>query len=188
MSKRVLIITGDMVEAQEVMYPLHRLQEEGYIVDIAAPEKKALQTVVHDFEPGFDTFTEKLGYRVQADLSFEEVEPKNYDGAVIPGGRAPEHIRGVSGFKKIVDHFVTTGKPLAFECHAALALMPFGYLKGRQCTAFPDLKLDIEAAGASFIDDSVVIDGNFVSARAWIDHPRFIKEFIKQLEQHVAPI
>jgi len=63
MSKaKILILTGDAAESLEVMYPYQRLKEEGYDVDIAAPSKKKLRFVVHDFEPGFDTYTEKPGY------------------------------------------------------------------------------------------------------------------------------
>ena len=183
MNKKILIITGDMAESLEVIYPLHRLREEGYTVDITAPTKKVIQTVVHDFEPGFDTFTEKYGYRVQADLAFQEVNPAEYDGAVIPGGRAPEHIRNDSAFNKLVNHFVEMKKPLAFECHAALALLPLGHLKGRRCAAFWSLKPDLVAAGATFVDEEVVVDGSFVTSRAWIDHPGYMREFIKLLKQ-----
>jgi protease I len=182
LDKKILIITGDMAESQEVMYPLHRLQEEGYTVHIAAPTKKVIQTVVHDFEPGIDTFTEKLGYRVEANLAFSDVNPSEYEGAVIPGGRAPEHIRNDQSFNKIVKHFVESNKPLAFECHAAVALIPLGYLKGKRCAAFWSLEPDLKAAGATFVDQQVVVDGNFVTSRAWIDHPGFIKEFIKLLK------
>jgi protease I len=171
-----------MAEAQEVMYPLHRLREEGYTVHIAAPTKKVIQTVVHDFEPGFDTFTEKFGYRVEADLAFSDVNPNEYDGAVIPGGRAPEYIRNDSSFTGIVNHFVESNKPLAFECHAALALIPLGHLKGKRCAAFWSLQPDLKAAGATFIDEEVVVDGNFVTSRAWIDHPGFMREFIRLLK------
>ncbi|MED4602356.1 DJ-1/PfpI family protein [Paenibacillus validus] len=181
MAKNVLILTGDMAEALEVLYPLHRLKEEGYTVDIAAPTQKLIQTVVHDFEPGIDTFTEKYGYRVQADFAFSEIDPSRYDGAVIPGGRAPEHIRNDSAFIPLVNHFVETRKPLAFECHAALALLPLGHLKGRRCAAFWSLKPDLIAAGATFVDEEVVVDGNFVTSRAWIDHPGYMREFIRLL-------
>lgn len=179
MTKKVLILTGDAAEAQEVLYPLHRLREEGFTVHIAAPHKKVLQTVVHDFEPGFDTFTEKPGYRVQADLAFKEVDPAEYDGAVIPGGRAPEYIRQDPAFPGIVRHFAESGKPLAFECHAAVSLLPLGLLKGRSCAAFWSLKPDLAAAGATFVDQEVVVDGNFVTSRAWIDHPGYMREFIQ---------
>ena len=91
MSKsKILIVTGDAAESLEVMYPYQRLKEEGYEVHIAAPSKKKLRFVVHDFEPGYDTFTEKPGYSWNADLAFADVKPADYVALVVPGGRAPE--------------------------------------------------------------------------------------------------
>ena len=75
---KILMVTGDAGEAQEIYYAKFRLEEEGWQVQIAAPEKRAFLSVVHDFEPGFDTYTEKPGYRVQADLALDEVKPEEY--------------------------------------------------------------------------------------------------------------
>ena len=83
---KVLMLTGDAAESLEVMYPYQRLKEEGYEVDIAAPQKKKLRFVVHDFESGFETYTEKPGYTWDADLSFADVNPADYVALVIPGG------------------------------------------------------------------------------------------------------
>src|SRR5271170_8064642 len=87
---RILILTGDAGESQEIYYAKYRLEEEGWQVHIAALQKRAFLSVVHDFEPGFDTYTEKPGYRVEADLGMEEVVPEEFQGLVLPGGRAPE--------------------------------------------------------------------------------------------------
>jgi protease I len=84
---KILILTGDAAESLEVMYPYQRLLEEGYEVNIAAPAKKKLRFVVHDFEPGFDTYTEKPGYTWDADLAFKDVNPADYAALVIPGGK-----------------------------------------------------------------------------------------------------
>ena len=78
---KILIVTGDAGEAQEIYYAKFRLEEEGWQVQIAAPEKRAFLSVVHDFEPGFDTYTEKPGYRVTADLALDEVVPRSYQGS-----------------------------------------------------------------------------------------------------------
>jgi putative intracellular protease/amidase len=86
MAAKILIVTGDAAESLEVLYPYQRLREEGYEVHIAAPSRKKLQFVVHDFEDGFDTYTEKPGYTWPADLAFSEVDPGDYAALVIPGG------------------------------------------------------------------------------------------------------
>ena len=82
---RILIATGDAAESLEVMYPYQRLLEEGYEVDVAAPSKKKLQFVVHDFVEGYDTYTEKPGYTMDADVAFADVDPSDYAALVIPG-------------------------------------------------------------------------------------------------------
>lgn len=180
---KILIITGDGGEALEVMYPYQRLLEEGYEVDIAAPSAKKVQTVVHDMEDGWDTYSEKLGYRVEANLAFSDVKPKDYVGLVIPGGRAPEYIRNDPDVQRIVRYFFDQDLPVAHLCHAPLVLAAVGVLEGRQTAAFPFLQPDVEMAGATFVDDGGVVDGNMVSARAWFDHPAWMREFILLLQE-----
>jgi protease I len=184
---KILILTGDAAESLEVMYPYQRLQEEGYDVRIAAPSKKKLRFVVHDFEPGYETYTEKPGYSWDADLAFADVNPADYVAAVIPGGRAPEHIRNHVEFRRVLRHFVEQKKPLALTCHAPLALIADGMLKGRRTAAYPALEPDVQAAGAEFVNAEAVVDGAMVSARAWPDNPAWMREFIRVLRQK-API
>jgi protease I len=184
---KVLILTGDAAESLEVMYPYQRLLEEGYDVKIAAPTKKKLHFVVHDFEPGYDTYTEKPGYSWDADLAFSDVNPADYAAIVIPGGRAPEYIRNDADFRKIVRYFFEQKRPVAQICHAALGLIAAGVLKGRRTAAYPALEVDVQGAGAEFVNSDAVVDGVMVSARAWPDHPAWMREFIRILKQ-TAPI
>ena len=161
---KILILAGDAAESLEVLYPYQRLKEEGYEVHIAAPAKKRLQFVVHDFVEGFDTYTEKPGYTWPADLSFAEVDPTQYVAVVIPGGRAPEYIRNGPDFQRIVSHFFSEDKPVAQLCHAPLALAAAGVLQGRRTAAYPALAPDVKAAGGEFVDREAVVDGVMVSA------------------------
>jgi len=184
---KILILTGDAAESLEVMYPYQRLREEGYDVKIAAPSKKKLHFVVHDFEPGFDTYTEKPGYSWDADLSFAEVNPQDYVALVIPGGRAPEYIRNDADCVRIIQNFFKRQAPVAQICHAALVLLASGVLKGRKTAAYPALQPDVQAAGAEFVNSEAVVDGNMVSARAWPDHPAWMRAFITILRQK-APV
>ena len=176
---KILILAGDAAESLEVMYPYQRLIEEGYDVRIAAPTRKKLHFVVHDFEPGYDTYTEKPGYSWDADIAFAEVNPAEYVALVVPGGRAPEYIRNNADCRRIVQHFFEQNKPVAQICHAPLALAAAGVLKGKKTAAYPQLEPDVKAAGAEFVNSEAVIDGNLVSARAWPDHPAWMREFIK---------
>jgi protease I len=184
---KVLILTGDAAESLEVLYPYQRLQEEGYEVHIAAPSKKKLRFVVHDFEPGYDTYTEKPGYSWDADLGFADVNPNDYVALVMPGGRAPEYIRNNPDCVRIIRHFFDKDKPVAQLCHASLALAAAGVLKGKRTAAYPALEHDIKAAGAELVNSEAVIDGTMVSARAWPDHPAWMREFIRLLRKK-APV
>src|SRR5919199_2800433 len=134
---KILILTGDAGESLEVLYPYQRLQEEGYEVEIAAPSKKKLQFVVHDFVPEFDTYTEKPGYTWPADLAFADVDPSQYVALVIPGGRAPEYIRNDPEVQRIVRDFFQSGRPVAQLCHAPLILGAAGVLQGKRTAAYP---------------------------------------------------
>jgi protease I len=170
-----------------VMYPYQRLLEEGYEVDIAAPSVKKLQFVVHDFVEGHDTYTEKPGYTWDADVSFADVDPSEYAALVIPGGRAPEYIRNDPDAQRIIRHFFDDERPVAQLCHASLALATAGVLEGRRTAAYPELEHDVGVAGGEFVDAGGVVDGVMVSARAWPDHPEWMREFIKVLREH-APV
>ena len=182
--RRVLILTGDCAESLEVLYPLQRLREAGFQPEIATPKGKVVRSVVHDFEPEFETYTEKPGYRIPADLSFDMVKPDQYVGLVLPGGRAPEYIRNERRALRIVEHFIESRKPIAAICHAAQILIAGGYCKGRTLAAYPALRPDVERAGGTFHNAAVVVDGNLVTARAWPDHPDWMREFLKKLNGH----
>ncbi|GGM52412.1 protease [Longimycelium tulufanense] len=184
---KVLIVTGDAAEDLEVFYPYQRLLEEGYEVHIAAPSAKKLQFVVHDFVDGFDTYTEKLGHCWPADLALADVDPADYAALVLPGGRAPEYLRVNADFRRIVEHFFTENKPVAHICHAAVALAPLGVLSGRRVAAWPHCAPDVEVNGGTFVDEAPVVDGNMVSARAWNDHPAWMRAFVELLRKH-APV
>ncbi len=184
---KVLIMTGDAAEALEVIYPHQRLREEGYEVDIASLSKKLMLLVVHEFVPGNDTFVEKPGYHWPSDIAFKDVNPSDYAAVVIPGGRAPEYIRNDPDFIRIVRHFFKEEKPVAHLCHASIALAKAGVLKGRRIAAYPELQSDVEAAGAEFVNSEAVVDGVMVSARAYPDHPAWMREFMKILRKK-APV
>jgi protease I len=156
-------------------------------VHIAAPSKKKLQFVVHDFVEGFDTYTEKPGCSWHADLAFADVDPSDNVALIIPGGRAPEYIRNDADCQRIVKHFFTDEKPVAQLCHAAFVLSAAGVLDGRQTSAYPELAPDVAAAGASFVDGGGVAGGMMVSARAWPDHPSWMREFVRILRER-APV
>ncbi|MFE7613398.1 DJ-1/PfpI family protein [Streptomyces celluloflavus] len=184
---KILIIAGDATEDLEFFYPYQRLLEEGYEVRVAAPSRKKLRFVVHDFVEGYDTFVEREGHSWPSDLALSEVDPAAYAAVVIPGGRGPEYLRNDPDFRRVITHFFDAGKPVAHICHAAIALAPLGLLKGRRTAAWNACAPDVEMGGGTFVDASAVVDGNIVSARAWNDHPDWMRAFMRVLRKE-APV
>ena len=180
--KRILLLTGDGGEAQEIYYAKYRLEEEGWQVDIVTTTKRVFASVVHDFEPDWDTYVEKPGYRVQADLGLDDVEVSKYDGLVLPGGRAPEFLRNRPKAVEIVRHFIDSGKPIGANCHGPLLLIAAGGVKGRTLTCYPELELDVRMAGGEFVNRDVVVDGPLVTVRGWPDNGPWMREFVKLLK------
>ena len=184
MSKRVLIVTGDGAEVLEVYYPLYRVKEEGYEAVVAAPKKKTLHTVCHDFVEGWDTYTEKPAHLLAADIAFEDVAPADYDALIIPGGRAPEFIRNDPELPRIVQHFLDADKPVGAICHGAqvfLALPNRSYFEGKTLTAYNACKLEVESLGAVYASETLHVDGKLVTGHAWPDLPGFMREFLNLL-------
>lgn len=184
---KVLIIAGDFSETLEVFYPYERLREEGYEPVIAAPAKKRLQFVVHDFEPGYETFTEKFGHGWPADIALADVDPADYVALVVPGGRAPEYLRNNPDVKRIVQHFFGVDAPVAVTCHGPTILAKAGVLSGRTVSGFPEIQPDVEAGGATYQASEALVDGALVSARAWNDNGPWFREFIRVLREK-APL
>ena len=178
---KILLLTGDAGEAQEIYYAKYRLEEEGWTVHVATTTKRPFLSVVHDFEPGFDTYTEKPGYRVEADLGLDDVRAEAYHGLVLPGGRAPEFLRNKPKAVAIVRHFVEARKPIAANCHGPLLVIAAGGARGKSMTCYPDLEPDVKGAGGTFLNKEVVVDGNLVSVRGWPDNGPWMREFVRLL-------
>ncbi|MET0769550.1 MAG: DJ-1/PfpI family protein, partial [Solirubrobacteraceae bacterium] len=87
---RALMLTGDAAEELDVMYPLYRVREAGWEVDVAALTRRDVQLVIHDFDASSDAYTEKYGRKLPVDLTFADVDVDRYQALIIPGGRAPE--------------------------------------------------------------------------------------------------
>lgn len=186
--KKVLLLAGDFVEDYEAMAPYQMLKMVGYDVHTVAPGKKAGETVktaVHDFE-GDQTYTEKRGHNFSITHDFDEINPADYVGLVIPGGRAPEYLRLDPAVIELVKYFEKTGKPIAAICHGPQILVAADVLKGKKATAYPAVKPDVVMAGAEWVEpaagaDNAVVDGMLVTAPAWPAHPVWMAEFVKLL-------
>ena len=182
------MLVGDFVEDYEVMVPFQMLLMVGHQVHAVCPDRKAgevVATAIHDFE-GDQTYTEKRGHNFRLNASLDEIDVATYDGLVIPGGRAPEHLRLDKRVLQIVQHFAEAAKPIAAICHGPQLLAAAGVLDGRSCCAYPAVQPEVEASGGEFIRatesfDNVHVDGNLVTAPAWPAHPAWIRSFLHLL-------
>jgi protease I len=186
MAKKILMLVGDFVEDYEAMVPFQALRAVGHHVDAVCPDRKAgesVRTAVHDFE-GDQTYSEKQGHRFALNATFNDIQERDYDALVIPGGRAPEYLRLYPRVLEIVRHFAQHRKPIAAICHGAQLLAAAGVIKGRRISAYPACAPEVELAGAMFIGtdvDAAITDDNFVTAPAWPAHPNWIAQFLAVL-------
>ncbi|XP_047972413.1 protein DJ-1 homolog D [Salvia hispanica] len=190
--KRILFLCGDYMEDYEVMVPFQSLQALDCHVDAVCPGKKAGETcptAVHDFE-GDQTYSEKPGHNFTLNADFESVNPSSYDGLVIPGGRAPEYLALNDKVIQVVKEFMASNKPVASICHGQQILSAANVLKGKKCTAYPAVKLNVVLAGATWLEPEPIhrcfTDGNLVTGAAWPGHPEFVAQFMVLLGLSVS--
>lgn len=166
--KTILFFAAPHYEDLELWYPKIRLEEEGASTVVAGLGEK--------------TYTGKRGYPVTADRNVDDVYVEEYDGLVIPGGWAPDVMRRSDKLLRITKEIAAAGKPVAFICHAAWVLVSAGLLRGRRVTCVRAIRDDVVNAGAEYVDEAVVVDGNFVSSRTPADLPAFCRALIAALE------
>jgi protease I len=165
--KKIAILVDTLYQEMEVWYPLFRFQEAG-------------ATVVTIGAKAGETYGSKLGYPVKAQLSYDEAKSADFDGVVVPGGYAPDHIRRHAKANQFVHDLNAQGKLVASICHGPWVLCSAGgMLKGRKATSFFAIKDDVVNAGANWVDAEVVVDGNLVTSRKPEDLPAFCKAAIQ---------
>ena len=182
MERKILIITGDGGESYETLYAYHRLQEADFKPVLAAPSKRVINLVMHDFEEGWDTYVERPGYKMKADITLAEAKASDYEGVILIGGRAPEYLRNDPKVRALLRDFDAAGKWLFAICHGLQLVTGAGLAKGRRATCYEHVRCELEACGA-FVTRQCVRDGNLVSAQTWQDHPAFFKEVFNCLNE-----
>lgn len=165
--KTVLFFAAPHYEDLELWYPKIRLQEEG------------AQTVVAGL--GEKIYQGKKGYPVTVDANVDDLYAEEFDGLVIPGGYAPDVMRRSEKLLAITRAIAEAGKPVAFICHAAWVPISAGLLKGRKATCVRAIRDDVVNAGATYLDEPVVVDGNLISSRTPADLPDFCRALIEAL-------
>jgi protease I len=188
---KLLMLVGDFVEDYEVMVPFQALQMVGHTVHAICPDKRSgdrVRTAIHDFE-GDQTYSEKPGHNFVLNATFDEIDPTNYDGLVVPGGRAPEYLRLNPRVLDIIRHFSNSDKPIAALCHGPQLLAAARVLAGKRLNAYPACAPEVELAGGTFVSLEVteaITDGNLVTGPAWPAHPAWLAQFLQVLERSLS--
>ncbi|MGK0185051.1 MAG: protease I [Verrucomicrobiales bacterium] len=180
---KVLVIVGDASETLDTLYPFYRLQEDGFVPVVAAPEKRKYQMVMHEVKPGWTITKEWEGYTIDADIAFEDIQPEDYVGIFFSGGRAPEYIRDHPDLIRVTQWFFDNEKPIASVCHGVEIPARAGRVKGRRMATVPKCQFDLEVCGGIFVNEACVVDGNLVSGRTYHDNGRYLGPWIKLLNE-----
>jgi len=185
--RKVLLPIGDGSEVLDTMYAYYRIAEDDYEVVVAGPEKRHYHLVVHEVPPGadppWDITRELPGYHLEAKVAFREVNPAEYAGLYVSGGRAPEYLRYDNDLLRITRHFFETNKPVAALCHGVEILSASGAIKGRTATTIPKCALDVEQGGAKYQAKPCIVDGNLVTARGKRDLSLLLRNFMRMLNE-----
>ncbi|MBM3724460.1 MAG: type 1 glutamine amidotransferase [Acidobacteria bacterium] len=166
--KTVALLVDNIYQEMEVWVPLYRLREAGVrVVTLGA----AAGT----------TYTSKLGYPVVAEKAYDQVSAADFDGVVVPGGFAPDHIRRHARATQLVHDLDAAGKLVAGICHAGWVLCSSNLLRGRRVTSYFSIKDDMTNAGGLWEDAEVVVDRNLVTSRRPDDLPAFCRAMLEVL-------
>ena len=166
---RVLVISADQFEDSELTEPVAALRDVQVGVDIASLEA--------------GTIKGKKGTEVTANLAVGDADAADYDMLLLPGGKAPAQLRQSEAVLDLVRAFVDAAKPVAAVCHGPQILISAGLVKGRTMTSYKSVAGELEEAGAQYVDQMVVTDSNFITARQPSDLPAFIQQIKETLQQ-----
>ena len=168
MTKKIAILVEDQYQVLEVWYPWLRLREEGLAPVFIGSAKK-------------DAFGSKEGYTCRADLSIDKAKASEFAAVIIPGGFAPDFMRRDDRFADFIKAMDREGKVVAAICHGGWMLVSADILKKRKATSFFAIRHDLLAAGAQWVDEEVVVDGNLITSRKPEDLTAFVVAIIKKL-------
>jgi protease I len=169
MDMKVLAFLDDYFEDLELWYPKLRLQEAGYTTELAAMEMRAYRGV--------------HGYPAKPDLLIPDSNSSQYQGLLLAGGFMPDRLRRLPRVLSLTREFYEQGKPVAFICHGGWIPISARILRGKRATGTVGIKDDLENAGAIWVDEPVVLDGNLISSRTPPDLPQFAAALVRFLNQ-----
>jgi len=162
-----VVLVEDNYECLEFHYPRLRLIEAGFEVKVVGPQQKY-------------TYKSKEGYwAVSHDVKFSDINPKEVKVLVVPGGFCTDRLRRFDDCKKLVAETCHNGAVMGFICHAHWLPISAGVLKGKRVTSYFAIKDDVMNAGATWVDEHCVVDGNIVTAQTPEDLPAFMQAILK---------
>jgi protease I len=168
--KRAAVLVEQQYQEMEVWYPIYRLREAGCKVTLVGPEAG-------------QTYPSKLGYPAKSDKAAKDVSANDFDLIVVPGGFAPDFMRRTEAMIRLVSDMAEKGKIVAAICHGAWVLCSTQALKGKKATCFFAIKDDVSNAGARYVDEEVVRDGNVITSRKPDDLPAFLQTIIQAVRE-----
>lgn len=167
---KIAILVENLYDDFELYYPYYRLLEEGFTVDLIGVKKG-------------EKYLSKHGLPAITTHAVSDIEAKDYDGLVIPGGFSPDYMRRSSEILKFVRDLDAYKKPIASICHGPWVMISACQIQGKKLTSYHSIKDDITNAGAIYVDEAVVVDENYVTSRTPKDLPVFVKTFIETLKK-----
>ena len=165
--KRIIALVEESFEDLELWYPVYRLREAGCTVDIVGPRK--------------GLYHGKYGVPCEVNMTFDEVSAADYDGILVPGGWAPDKLRRYPAVLDIVRQMNADGKPIGQICHAGWVLISAGILNGKTVTSTVGIRDDMTNAGAVWVNEKSVIDGNIISAQSPATLPEYMRDYLSVL-------
>ncbi|HET6429806.1 MAG TPA: type 1 glutamine amidotransferase domain-containing protein [Phycisphaerae bacterium] len=166
--RKIAILLDEQYQELEVWYPYYRLREEGADVTLVAPAAGR-------------TYPSKLGYPCVSDKAAADVRGGDFDAVIVPGGWAPDFMRRDESMIEFIRQCAAAGIILAAICHGGWMLCCTDALKARRATSFVAIKHDMINAGADWVDEECVVDGNVITARKPDDLPAFCKAVVAAL-------
>lgn len=172
--RKVAVLATDGFEETELTEPLRALKEAGAQAEVISPRAGDIQGVKH---------SEKTR-KVHVDKTLGEVDARDYDALVLPGGVAnPDALRLERQAIAFIRRFIEDAKPIAAICHGPWTLIDAGGVRGKRMTSWPSLKCDLKNAGAEWVDEEVVVDSGLVTSRRPDDLPAFCTKMVEQIAE-----
>ena len=172
--KKVAILVAEGFEQAEMTEPRKALESAGAKTEIVSPAKGEVQGWNH-----FDKAD-----RFPVDVAIDSANADDYDALLLPGGVAnPDQLRTNPKAVQFVKRFMESGKPVGVICHGPWTLIEAGVLKGRKISSWPSLRTDLLNAGASWVDEEVVVDKGLVSSRKPADIPAFSRKLVEEIAE-----